>query len=880
MSTKTISFCTLLLFVCGALFPVGCTVSSDEDPAPEAEVAAPANEEITDTEVVTDEVPSDNDTSVSNQEELAKALDETETELAIEAEAVAAAGALDANHLHLEWIHDANVDGPATYEHHHEYLAKSKNMARLILTNNGQTALPANGWAIYFRIGPFMYLDEEAFAKANETVKASFTGIQGRYKIEPADGFKPLKTDESLTIPIVGMRQIMLNSDPPVGFYLVSIDEDGNEALVGDIAIEYGPIKGFTPSPEPIGARADAKSRYARHAQYNGESEPQVALPAPRNVDLDDSQKIDLAQLAAVKSSDDLKFENDALTTLLDKHRQANESDDAVAVSLSIDPELANEQYKLSVGDEGVTLSGGSAAGVFYGIQTLDQLLDRFGDHLPYLTIDDQPQFSYRGLMVDICRHFFGPETLKKVIDQMAHYKMNVLQLRLNEDEAWRIEIPSLPELTDIGSKRGHVTHDADGKVVQLPVVLNDGGTGPSGYLSREDYIDLLKYAKARHIEVIPEIAVPGHARSAIQALLDKPGYLMIDPDDKSEHLSPQGFDDNILNPAMEGVYPFLEEVFTAVNEMHDAAGVPLAHVHIGGDEAPEEAWTLSPAIAAMGYENVDPKVDPEKSIAVHRKIRDDFSQKLYEIIDKTSSGTVHVGSWHENAPFVTARMADGKAYITEWDFDGDATYARLKTGQPTVLCNPRQSYFDMAYENNPTERGHFWSGFTDTKEVYEFRPLALTDEPLPEKERDLIQGIQSQLWTETINTPEMLEWYMLPRLLPFAERAWNPDVSAEDIAAQWPGFAAYVGKYALPRLEREGVHFRIPKPGAIEEDGKLIAIVPYPGLAIHYTTDGSEPVVESPLYDPQNPPAYDAKVKLRAFTADGRGSSTVPVEE
>ncbi|WP_339907786.1 family 20 glycosylhydrolase [Symmachiella dynata] len=886
MSTKTLSLCTLLLFACGALFPIGCTVSSEDDPAPEAEVSAP--DENTDSEVFTDEVPADDETSVSNQEELAKVLDEAETALANEAETEEAADAEvadsteipDTSHLHLKWIHDANVDGPETYEHHHEYLAKSKNKARLVLTNNGQTALPAKGWALYFRIGPFMYLDEEAFAQDNETVKASFTGIQGRYKIEPTDGFKPLKADESLTIPIVGMRQIMLNSDPPVGFYLVSIDEDGNEALVGDIAIEYGPIKGFTPSPEPIGARADAKSRYARHSQYNGESEPQVALPAPRNVDLDDSKKIDLAQLAAVESSDDLKFESDALTTLLDKHRQANESDEAATVSLTIDPELAKEQYKLTVNDEGVSLSGGSAAGVFYGIQTIDQLLDRFGDHLPYLTIDDQPQFSYRGLMVDICRHYFGPETLKKVIDQMAHYKMNILQLRLNEDEAWRIEIPSLPELTEIGSKRGHVTHDADGKVVQLPVVLNDGGTGPSGYLTREDYIDLLKYAKARHIEVIPEIAVPGHARSAIQALLDKPGYLMIDPEDKSEHLSPQGFDDNILNPAMEGVYPFLEEVFTAVNEMHDAAGVPLAHVHIGGDEAPEEAWTLSPAIAAMGYENVDPKVDPEKSVAVHRKIRDDFSQKLYEIIDNTSSGTVHVGSWHENAPFVTARMADGKAYITEWDFDGDATYARLKTGQPTVLCNPRTSYFDMAYENNPTERGHFWSGFTDTKDVYEYRPLALTDKPLPQKERDLILGIQSQLWTETINTPEMLEWYMLPRLLPFAERAWNPDVSDEDVADQWPAFAAFVGNYALPRLEREGVHFRIPKPGAIEEDGKLKAIVPYPGLEIRYTTDGSEPVVESPLYDPQDPPAYDAKIKLRAFTPEGRGSSTVPVEE
>ncbi len=786
-----------------------------------------------------------------------------------------------ADELSIEWIHDENVDGPETYEHHHEYLAKSKNKSRLLLTNNSKSALPVDGWAIYFRIGPFMYLDEEAFAEANETVKVSFVGIEGRYKIEPDKGFKPLKSGETLTIPIVGKRQIMLNSDPPVGFYLVKVAANGKEELIGDIDVTYGPIKGFTPSPDPIGARADAKSRHARHSQYHSPAaEPQLALPTPRNVKIDDSGEVEVSKLGAVSAGDDLTFEAETLTKLLDSRRNANSDADAAKVNLSINGDLGREQYQLTVSGDGVSIVGGSAAGVFYGIQTLDQLFNRYPEKLPFLTIDDEPQFSYRGLMVDICRHFFGPKTLKQVIDQMAHYKMNVLQLHLNDDEAWRIEIQTLPELTEIGSKRGHVTHDEDGKVVQLPVVLNDGGTGPSGYLSREDYIDLLKYAQQRHIEVIPEIDVPGHCRSAIQALKDKPGYQLIDPDDKSEHVSPQGFRDNILNPAMEGVYPFLNNVFVAINEMHDAAGVPLKHLHIGGDEAPQEAWTLSPAAEKKGYKNVDPKVDPERAKAVHSKIRDDFSQKVYEIIDKAASGTVQIGSWHENSPYITERLANGKAYITEWDFDGNATYERLKTGQPTVLSNPRQSYWDMAYENNPTERGHFWSGFTDTKEVYEYRPLALRDEPLPQKERDLIIGVQAQIWTETINTPDMLKWYMMPRMLPFAERAWNPDVSQHDLAEKWPGFAAYLGKYALPKLEREQFRFRIPKPGAINEDGYLRAIVPYEGLEIRYTTDGSDPTAESTLYDADNPPKYDSKIKLRAFTKGGRGSSTVPVEE
>ncbi len=885
-ATKTVPLSLpFVLLLCATFIPTGCTIESDDGAKPNAEATAKAK--TVDAKTDPEKTPAD---QPSVKEDLADALQQAEEELAaatpttdVEADLepfVAPAAIPDAGQLHLEWIHDANIDGPETYEHHHEYLAKSKNKAWLILTNDGPTALPASGWALYFRIGPFMYLDEEEFAQANDTLQVSFVGIEGRYKIEPADGFQPLKAGESLTIPIVGQRQIMLSNDPPVGFYLVSIDDDGTETVVGDIDIKYGPIKGFTPSPDPIGARVDAKARYARNAQYYADSDPQIALPAPRSVDLDESKTLKLAKLGAVKSDDGLEFETETLTKLLDPLRPANEADDAAAVQLSTDPGLGQEQYKLTVGDSGIAITGGSAAGVFYGIQTLSQILDRYGDQLPYLTIDDQPQFAFRGLMVDICRHFFGPETLKQIIDQMAHLKMNKLQLHLNEDEAWRIEIAGLPELTQIGSKRGHVTHDADGKVTQLPVVLNDGSSGPSGYLSREDYIDLLKYAKARHVEVIPEINSPGHSRAAIQALMDNPDYQLVDPEDKSEHKSPQGFRDNIINPAMPGVYPYLEKVFTAINEMHEAAGVPLAHLHIGGDEAPHEAWTLSPAAAAAGYENVDPKTDPEKAEAVHSKIRYDFSQKMYEIIDEAASGTVQIGSWHENAPYIKDRLANGTAYITEWDFDGNATYERLKTGQPTVLSNPRQSYFDMAYENSPTERGHFWSGFTDTKEVYEYRPLALTDEPLPEKERDLIIGVQSQIWTETINTPEMLQWYAMPRLLAFAERAWNPDVSEADIAANWPGFAAFVGKYALPRLEREGIHFRVPKPGAIEEEGKLKANVSYPGLEIRYTTDGSEPTSESSLYDPENPPDYDAKIKLRAFTPGGRGSSTVPVEE
>ena len=213
----------------------------------------------------------------------------------------------------------------------------------------------------------------------------------------------------------------------------------------------------------------------------------------------------------------------------------------------------------------------------------------------------------------------------------MAHYKLNKLQLHLNDDEAWRIEIPSLPELTTIGARRGHYVGDGKGNVQMLPVMFDDDSSLSfsardngvvSGYLSGDDYIEIVQYAHDRHIEVIPEIDVPGHSRAAIQALKNNPGYLLVDPDDRSEHVSPQGFTDNIVNPACEGTYRFLEEVFKTLNLLHQAAFVPLEHIHVGGDETPIQAWTLSPLCKAQGYENVDPKVDRANAEAVHKKIR------------------------------------------------------------------------------------------------------------------------------------------------------------------------------------------------------------------------------------------------------------------
>ncbi|MEX2286177.1 MAG: family 20 glycosylhydrolase [Planctomycetaceae bacterium] len=795
--------------------------------------------------------------------------------------------------LFIEWIHDENIPGPKNAATSYDYIVNSATIGRLVLRPDlskpqPSPVLPASGWAIYFSVGDFMDIDQKHFRENNPTLKLTFSGIQCRYKIEPGEGFKPLEGLDPLEIKYRGNRITMVTSDRPAGFYLVSVDKDGKETVESDIPVAYGPIAKFQPVPDPVGAQMTTAARYERYAKNAAQAKPQLVLPLPKKVTVDADRSIPLVQLGPVKFPVELKFEGELAEQLVLWFSIESNQDPAYPIVLSIDPQLGREEYRLSVDaaihidNRGVRIIGGSPAGVFYGVQTLSQLMERSlkNGRLPLVTIEDSPELGHRGLMIDICRHFYGPHMMKRVIDQMARYKLNVLQLHLNDDEGWRIEIPALPELTQIGSRRGHQVHDANGKVQMLPVVFDDGAKGAEGYFTRDEYIELVKYADQRHIEVIPEIDVPGHSRSAIQALKDKPGYQLIDPADKSVHVSPQGFTDNILNPAMDGVYTFIEDVFKGLNEMHAAAGVPLKRVHIGGDETPVEAWTLSPACAAKGYENVDPKQDKQKAEAVHKQIRMDFSKKLYDIIDRAVSDKVVIGCWHDNVPFILDRMAAGRAFMTDWDINGEEGYKRIRAGQPTVLCNPRFTYYDMIYELDPSERGHFWSGATDTIKAYGYRPFGLTDKPLDMSERKNVLGLQAQIWTETVITPEMFEMYLMPRLLAFCERAWNPDVSEADVQKNWPGFAAYVGQVALPTLDRSKFRYHVPKPGAINDNGRVKALVPFPGLAIRYTINGSEPNTKSKLYNPAEPPEFDAKIKLRAFSRGGAAGTTVSLSE
>src|SRR6185503_6656174 len=282
-------------------------------------------------------------------------------------------------------------------------------------------------------------------------------------------------------------------------------------------------------------------------------------------------------------------------------------------VQLEIGPvegQSSPEAYTLAVDpQQGIRIRGASAAGVFYGLQSLRSLLPAVpvpdkGVALTSLAVTDAPRFAYRGFMLDVARNFQPKASVLRTIDLMARYKLNVLHLHLTDDEGWRVEIAGLPELTRIGARRGHTL---DSKQWLQPAYGSGGQVDRpfgSGFFSRADYVEIVRYAAARHIEVIPEIEMPGHARAAIKSMAGNPEYHLTDPNDTSKYRSVQGYPDNVMDPALETTYAFIDKVVTELAAMHREAGTQLRNIHMGGDEVPRGVWTGSPAAQALIQSN------------------------------------------------------------------------------------------------------------------------------------------------------------------------------------------------------------------------------------------------------------------------------------
>ncbi|MFE1440078.1 beta-N-acetylhexosaminidase [Streptomyces sp. NPDC058739] len=461
------------------------------------------------------------------------------------------------------------------------------------------------------------------------------------------------------------------------------------------------------------------------------------------------------------------------------------EEDDVVR--LSVDPdageELGEEGYRLTVTARGVDLVGGSDAGLFWGTQTLRQLLgpDAFRRaplpgrrwRLPLIEVRDRPRFRWRGLMLDVARHFMPKDGVLRYLDLMAAHKLNVLHLHLTDDQGWRVEIKRHPRLTEVGSWRSRTKfgHRASPLWEEKP---------HGGYYTQDDIREIVAHAAERHIRVVPEIDVPGHSQAAIAAYPELGNTDVVDTASLTVWDN-WGISSHVLAPT-DNTLRFYEGVFTELLDLF-----PDEFVHIGGDECPKDQWRASPAAQARIEELGVAGEDGLQSWFVGH-----FDTWL------AARGRRLIG-WDE---ILEGGLAPGAAVSSWRGYAGGIAAARA--GHDVVMCPEQHVYLDHRQDGGEDEPVPI--GYVRTLEdVYRFEPVP---SELTEAESRHVLGTQANVWTEVMEDQGRVDYQVFPRLAAFAEVAWSalPGPAERDFA----GFEARMAAH-YRRLDALGVGYRPP---------------------------------------------------------------------
>lgn len=394
-------------------------------------------------------------------------------------------------------------------------------------------------------------------------------------------------------------------------------------------------------------------------------------------------------------------------------------------ISLGIDQTLAKEGYKLNIERKRVSIVGGSSAGVFYGIQTLLQQQANGG--LKCESISDAPRYEWRGYMLDEARHFSGEKRVKQLLDLMAYYKMNRFHWHLSDAQGWRIEIKKYPKLATIG---GIGTH-------------SDPET-PAQYYTQDQIRDIIVYAKERHIEIIPEIDMPGHATAANKAYPEYSGG------GTEEH------PEFTFNVGKEETYTYLTDILKEVADLF-----PSPYLHIGGDEVAygSQAWETDPHVQALL------KREGLKTVKEAERY---FMQRMTKVVNKL--GKTLVG-WDE---LLDLNVDKGKTIIMWWRHDKpDYLRKSLDHGYATIMCPRKPLYFDFI-QHDGHKWGRIWDGFCPLEDVYAFPDKWFAAWGVSANELSHVKGIQANVWTELMHTKERVDFMTFPRLCALAESAWS----------------------------------------------------------------------------------------------------------
>jgi hexosaminidase len=474
---------------------------------------------------------------------------------------------------------------------------------------------------------------------------------------------------------------------------------------------------------------------------------------------------------------------------------------------------LPAEGYRLAVDSKTIKVMG-QKAGLFYGVQSLIQLLPLQPTApltIPRLEIADYPRFPYRGMHLDVARHFVPVDFIKKYLDLMAQYKMNTFHWHLTDDQGWRIEIKKYPKLTEIGSKRRETV-----KGRLLDPYVGDG-IPYGGYYTQEQIKEVVAYAHTRFISVVPEIEMPGHSLAALAAYPE-----LSCTGGPFEVGTTWGVYKDVFCPK-EDTFQFLEDVLTEV-----IALFPGRYVHVGGDECPKDRWKESEIAQA---------VIKREGLRDEHELQSYFIRRIERFLN--AKGKRLIG-WDE---ILEGGIAPNATVMSWRGEKGGIEAARQK--HEVVMTPGDYCYFDHGQGNPNREPIHICC-YLPLKKVYGYNPVPV--ELNPEEQRYIL-GAQGNVWTEYMKTPDKVEYMVFPRMLALAEVVWSPTEKRnyDDLLNRLP--------QQLARLDKQQVSYRIPEPAGLahittSEERVTVQLTSYvPGSKIRYSLDGSEPDEQSPIY-------------------------------
>ena len=575
---------------------------------------------------------------------------------------------------------------------------------------------------------------------------------------------------------------------------------------------------------------------------------PQI-IPEPSNMELTNGDFI-LSSETQINASEDFKVSTEFLKAFIINGStiKLNTNSGSSSISFLKDGSIINKEgYKLTITENKITISAASDQGALYAVQTLRQLLPASFENgtfpgkqvaIKCLTIEDAPQFKYRGMHLDVGRHMFPVDFIKKYIDALALLKMNTFHWHLTEDQGWRIEIKKYPKLNEIGAFRtetliGHYNdqpHQFDGKPY-------------GGYYTQEQIKDIVKYANNRKITIIPEIELPGHSQAAIAAYPE-----LGCTGEQVEVATLWGVFEEVYCPKEE-TFAFLEDVFDEVLDLF-----PGKYIHIGGDEAPKTHWKHCDHCQAL--------IESE-GLKDEHELQSYFISRIEKYLN--SKGRQIIG-WDE---ILEGGLAPNATVMSWRGFDGAIEAAKQ---QHNVILTPgSHCYFDH-YQSENKDEPLAIGGFLPLEKVYSLNPIP---DALTQEETKYVLGAQGNVWTEYMPNSKKVEYMVFPRILALSEVVWsNPSQK------NYENFVSRVEHFhrRLNALDINYANHLYEIEGELVSNGDKIAYqmeTSSKGKVIRFTLDNSEPTINSDIYYNPVPITESVNIKARVFDSEEKLGNT-----